>query len=165
MFFYTTPEVKTVDKLELRIDSADKLQEQWVLDDYDSDEIPHIRLVRIFINGQDLKKIVTDIEKPYMIESGCSPDDADYSHNTVERMKFQFEQLSDETSYSSKYGIELFCCPDCGVGGCWSVMCHFRAENDVVYMERFYHNHRDWKYDLSYCFTRENFEAEIQKLK
>ena len=67
--------------------------------------------------------------------------------------------------YSSKYGVELSCCPDCGVGGCWSVMCHFRAENDVVYMERFHHNHRDWKYDLSYCFTRENFEAEIQKLK
>ena len=52
--------------------------------------------------------------------------------------------------YSSKYGVELSCCPDCGVGGCWSVMCPFRAENDVVYMERFHHNHRYWNYDLSY---------------
>ena len=154
-----------MDILEFRVDSAEKLQEPWVLDEYSPDEIPNIRLVRIFINGQDLKEIVTDIEKPYMIESGCSTDDADYGLNTVEHMRSQFEELTVETSYSSKYGIELFCCPDCGIGGCWSVMCHFRVENEVIYMERFHHNHRDWKYDLSYCFTKENFESEMKKLK
>ena len=153
-----------MDILELRIDTAQKLQEPWTLD-YAPDKISQIRLVRIFINGQDLKEIVTAIEKPYRIESGFSLNNSDYGHNTVEHMRQQFEELSDETSYSSKYGIELFCCPDCGIGGCWSVMCHFRTENDIIYMERFHHNHRDWKYDLCYCFTKENFESEFLKLK
>lgn len=154
-----------MDTLELRINSAEELQEWWVIDWYNADEVPQIQLVRIFVNGQDLKEIVTAIEKPYMIESGNSPDDSGYGLNTVKYMRFQFSELFDEKSYSFKYGIELFCCPDCGIGGCWSVICHFRKEGDVVFMERFHHNQRDWKYNLNYCFSIDNFEAEIQKLK
>ena len=152
-----------MDKLEFRIVKASELNEEWYKN-MSPDAKDKMMLVKIFINGIDLMDTVAEIEKPYLTEEGWGLDSPCYGHNTTRNMCWQLNDLTDSESYSSKYGIELFCCYDCGLGGCWSVECFFRFENDKVYMERFSQNHRDWNYDLKYCFSRENYDNELKRL-
>ena len=79
-------------------------------------------------------------------------------------MKYHLKDSLIPDTYSYN-GIELYCCADCGVAGCWSVCCNFRETDGLIEMKDFRHNHRkDWVYNLHYQFSKENFFNELNKL-
>ena len=153
-----------MDTLEFRIIPAKDMIEDW-MDDWTEDDLNNRFLVSIFVNGTDLIDTIRDIELPYQTAAGYPENAGDYGHNTVEHMEWQFREALQPGTYSYDSGIELFCCPDCGEGGCWSVMCRFRKENGVISMTDFHHNHRSWEYDICYRFSEENYYTEIKKIK
>lgn len=153
-----------MDTLEFKIIPAKDMVEDW-MDDWTEDDLSNRFLVKIFINGTDLLDIIKAIELPYQTAAGYPENAGDYGHNTVERMEWQFTRVLQPGSYSHAYDVELFCCPDCGVGGCWSVMCRFLKEDGMIIMTDFHHNHRPWEYNLCYRFSEENYNNEIAKLR
>ena len=153
-----------MDTLEFKIIPAKDMVEDW-MDDWTEDDLNNGYLVKVFINGMELIDIIRVIELPYQTAAWYPESAGDYGHNTAKHMEWQFREALQPGSYSYDCGIELFCCPDCGVGGCWSVMCRFRKEDGVIIMTDFHHNHRPWEYNLCYRFSEENYNSEIEKLK
>ena len=151
------------DTLEFKIIDPKKKGESWA----ESGSFPEgLRAVEIYINGQELVDIVREIEDPFAQKEGHPNIAGAYGHNTP---KFLYKELSeafDDNSYSSKYGVPLLCCRDCGVWGCWDIDVMVRRDDEFVYWENFRQGHRkNWLYNLSYKFDRTEYEREIEKLK
>lgn len=123
------------------------------------------RLVEYYINGVCLLDMIRACEAPFAERETPPMKPGDYGHNTKGTMAFNFKTALTPGDFSYDYGIELYCCSGCGDSGCWSVVCKFREDGDFILMTDFHHNHREnWKYPFSFRFTRENYDAELQKL-
>ncbi|MBR5371334.1 MAG: hypothetical protein IK130_03880 [Oscillospiraceae bacterium] len=121
--------------------------------------------VEYYINGVCLLDMIREIETPFAEQETPPMKPGDYGHNSREYMAEQFRTALTPGDYYYDYGVELYCCYGCGESGCWSVCCKFREDGGFVLMTEFRHNHRNnWQYPISFRFTRENFDAEMQKL-
>ncbi len=123
-------------------------------------------LVEYYINDSCLLDLIREIESPFAAHETPPMKPGDYGHNTRGYMALQFSTARTPGDFYYDYGVELYCCSGCGDPGCWSVLCRFREDGDCVLMTDFHHNHRDnWQYPISYRFTKENFDAQMQKLE
>lgn len=144
------------DKLEFRIFDA-KDREDWA-DIYEKDEC---HAVDIYINGEEICSILKKIER--------SQDDTgnlagDYGHREPRWLYSDLKEALVEGTYNYKYGVELLCCSSCGEEGCWSVMAKVKDDGEFIYWKDFHHNHRDWVYNLSYKFDKQEYEAQMKKM-
>ncbi len=148
------------DQLKLKlIDSVEKIEDGVVKFGYTS------KVVEIYINGREIVQMLKEIEKPYAIEEGHPEIAGGYGHNSP---KFLYEDLLEaliEESYCSKYGVELLCCSTCGESGCWSILVFINQDDEYVYWNRFEHNHRVWKYNISFKFKKDEYEKAMQQLR
>ncbi|MDE6426464.1 MAG: hypothetical protein K2K89_10085 [Ruminococcus sp.] len=152
------------DVLELRLMNYDELNDEY-MEDEESDWLKNNKFVDIIINGVPLLDTIKQIETEYCQQEDCPELAGDYGHNTAEYMKKQLTEALLPDTYNYDYGVELYCCSSCGIGGCWSVCCIFRETDGLIEMKGFKHNHRkDWVYNLHYRFSKENFYNELNKL-
>lgn len=137
------------DKLNLKIIDP-RGKEKWAAD-CRIDEV-----VEIYLNGVELIEILRVIEVPYASKEGHPNLTGAYGHITPE------ELCKNLTEYETE--VELLCCSGCGDSGCWSILIDIEKDADYVYWKAFKHNHREWKYDISYQFDREAYEKELRRL-
>lgn len=147
----------------MRLCDYDELNDSY-MEDEETDWLKNNKFVDIIINGVPLLDTIKQIEIEYCQQAGTPEIAGDYGHNTAEYMKKHLDEALIPDTYSYN-GVELYCCESCGVGGCWSVRCTFREKDGFIEMKDFRQNHRkNWNYNLHYCFTKENFFHEINKL-
>ena len=115
--------------------------------------------VDYYINGVSLLDMIREIEKPFFEDEGHPELAGDYGLNSVKIMRRQLERALKDDEV-----IELYCCSECGISGCWSVCCRFVKDGDFIVMKDFEHNHRDLTYPFEFRFAKESFFAEIEKL-
>ena len=119
-----------------------------------------------YINGTALLDIIREIEAPFCEQEDCTNLIAAYGYRSKKNLAYALEQGLEPGSYEYDCGTELYCCSGCFDPGCWSVLCSLRADGDSILMTDFRQNHRpNWKYPIGYRFTKENFFAELDKLK
>lgn len=149
------------DKLEFKLIKPSSKGEIWA-----EDEGRNLRAVEIYINNRELVDILREIEKPFAEEEGHPNLAGGYGHNIPQILYKDFTEALIPETYSQLYGVELLCCKDCGVPGCWSPKAKIRQDEEFVYWEDFCQNHRkNWVYNLSYKFAKAEYEAEMEKLK
>lgn len=127
-----------------------KGKEEWA-DDYNIEKV-----VEIYINEIEIIDILKPIETPFAIRDNQPNLAGNYGHQTPE------ELYSNLTEYSEN--VELLCCGGCGIIGCWSISVNIEKDDKYVYWKEFKHNHRDWKYNISYKFDKEKYESAMKKL-
>jgi hypothetical protein len=133
--------------------------EEWAMD---IEETPVS--AGIYIDGCDVIDIIKSIEKPYKKREGLTVG-KDYGHIQASWLYKDLCEVTNDTSYSYKYGVYLFCCRDCGEPGCWSVRCNVVEDENYVYWINFKPEHRDWKYNLLYKFEKKQYNEALEKLK
>lgn len=138
-------------------------KEEWAISfptDYKS--------VRIVINGEDFCDIANKIDcERFLKENPCcgNTNEPMYGHGELRWIYDGLIEAFTEGSYAHDCGLELLCCWECGDAGCWSVVAHFRQDENYVYWENFEHNHRDWEYDFSFRFSKVDYYKELATLK
>ena len=138
-----------VDILEFKIMNP-KGKEDWA-DDYDISEA-----VEIYINKREMIELLKEIETPFASAEGHINIAGAYGHLTPGQL---YSELTDSGECA------LLCCNDCGFIGCWSVMVNVERDDSYVYWKEFRHNHRDWKYNISYKFDRLEYESALKQLE
>lgn len=122
-----------------------------------ADEFEAIDAVEIYINNVEIVDILCPIEIPYVIAEDSELELAGaYGHLTAQEL---YSNLCDDYE-----DVELLCCSGCGLSGCWSVLIDIFKDDKYVYWKNFRHNHRDWKYDISYKFDKSDYEEMIKQL-
>ena len=124
-------------------------KEDWA-EDFDANQA-----VEIYINGKEIIEILKEIETPYAMSEGHVDIAGAYGHLTPKQL---YSELTD-TDESA-----LLCCDGCGFTGCWSVLVKVEEDDNYIYWKNFRHNHRDWKYDISYKFGRIEYENAVKQL-
>lgn len=127
-----------------------KGKEDWA-DDYDVSEV-----VEIYINGEEIVELLKEIEMPFAMNEGNIDIAGAYGHLTPKEL---YSELAD-TEESA-----LLCCDGCGFIGCWAIFVNVEMDDSYVYWKGFRHNHRDWEYDISYKFSRIEYENAIKQLQ
>ena len=127
-----------------------KGKEDWA-DDYDISEA-----VEIYINGREIIELLKEIETPFAMDEGHIDIAGAYGHLTPKEL---YSELTDAEESS------LLCCDGCGFIGCWSVLVSVKMDDIYVYWNEFKHNHRDWKYNISYKFSRLEYENALKQLR
>lgn len=149
------------DKLEFKLIDPIEKCEEWA---DPSDE--KIRAVEIYINGREIVDILKELEMPFADEEGHPTLAGAYGHRIPKELYNVLSESLIENSYEWEYGAEVLCCNDCGFPGCWSATVKIRQDEKFVYWENFEQNHRkNWKYDLSFKFDKNEYEKEFEKLK
>ncbi len=134
-------------------------KEEWI------EEYSNIDAVaEIYINGTEIIDILKPIEQPYCDEEGHPDIAGSYGHNTPKYLYESLMNAMNKESYESKDGVELLCCGGCGYSGCWSTLVFIRDDEKFVYWEKIEHNHRDWKYNLSYKFEKLAYYRALETL-
>ncbi len=145
------------DKLEFKIfDPKDK--ELWA-DIYEKREI---YATEIYINGEEICSILEKIERP---QDDTGKLAGEYGHREV---KWLYDDLCEsliEGTYSYEDGVELLCCAGCGDEGCWSVVAEVEDDGEFIYWKNFRHNHRDWVYNISYKFDKNEYKVQMEKIE
>ena len=113
-------------------------------------------VVEIYINDVELIEILKVIETPYAIDENHADLAGAYGHLLPDELYTNL--ATDEED------IELLCCSGCGESGCWSILVDVEKDDKFIYWKMFKHNHRDWKYDISYKFDRMEYEKSLVKL-
>ncbi|MBR4085899.1 MAG: hypothetical protein IKK33_16620 [Lachnospiraceae bacterium] len=137
---------KNVDVLEFKIINPKGI-EDWA-DDCDIREV-----VEIYINGREIVELLKEIEMPWAIKEGEIDLAGTYGHLPPKEL---YSELND-TEESA-----LLCCDGCGLVGCWSVFVNVEKDEKYVYWKDFRHNHREWKYNISYKFYRSEYEDMLK---
>lgn len=122
------------------------------------------KAVEIYINGREIVEILKEIETPYAMEEGHPKLAGAYGHNAAKTLYEDLREAMTEGTYCQENGVELLCCKECGESGCWSVRVSVRQDEEYIYWEQFQHNHRKWNYDISFQFTKKDYERAMQQL-
>lgn len=140
---------KDVDALEFRIINPKGI-EAW------ADDCDICEAVEIYINGREIVELLKEIETPFAIDEGEIDLAGAYGHLTPAEL---YSELNDADESA------LLCCDSCGLIGCWSVLVSVEMDEKYVYWKEFEHNHRKWKYNISYKFDRKEYEDALKQLK
>lgn len=143
------------DKISFKVINP-KGKEAWA-DDYDISEV-----VEIYINDTELVDILYEIERQYASEEGHPNLAGAYGHNTPKEL---VDNLLEASADCHEDGVELLCCSGCGFSGCWSILVYIKYDADYVHWYKFEHNHRNWKYNISYKFDRIEYEKALKELR
>ena len=138
-----------VDILEFKIINP-KGKEDWA-NDYDISEV-----VEIYINGREIIELLKEIETPFAMGEGHIDIAGAYGHLTPKEL---YSELTDSEESA------LLCCDGCGFISCWSVLVSVKKDDSYVYWKEFKHNHRHWKYNISYQFSRLEYENALKQLR
>lgn len=139
---------KDVDALEFKIINPKGI-EDWA-DDCDISEA-----VEIYINGREIVELLKEIETPFAINEGEMDLAGSYGHLTPTELYSELNEAEESA---------LLCCAGCGLIGCWAVLVSVEMDENYVYWKEFRHNHRKWKYNISYKFDRIVYEDALQQL-
>ncbi|MEE0059702.1 MAG: hypothetical protein UE295_02615 [Acutalibacteraceae bacterium] len=123
------------------------------------------KAVEIYINNTELINILYELEKPYATSEGNPSLAGRYGHLTPKEFFDNLTKAKTPDEYHKEYGTEILCCDGCGDSGCWSICVFIKYDDDYVYWYKFRHNHRDWKYDISYKFDKTEYEKTLEALK
>ena len=119
-------------------------------------------VVYIYINGKEIRDILKEQEMKYVDE----PEHAGaYGHMTAYELYLELAEALIPGSYANEDGAYIVCCSDCGEAGSWSAPVTVEQDRNYIYWKRFEHDHRDWKYDISYVFDRTEYMEELMSLK
>ncbi len=125
--------------------------EEW------ADESDVNEAVEIFINGIEIIDTLRIIETPYVIAEDSDLELAgDYGHLTPDEL---YSNLSNDYKEAA-----LLCCSGCGLSGCWSILVEIVKDDKYVYWKNFKHNHRNWRYNISYKFDKSDYENALKNL-
>lgn len=148
-----------IDQLEFKIVKASEIREEW-MDDFDYKG----NITEIYINGQEIIPLLKTIEEPFAIEEGYPELAGGYGHRFTQELYGELIEALCEGTYTNREGVELLCCNDCGISGCWSIVVFIRQDKNYVYWYKFMHNHREWKYNLSYQFEKNAYMQALEQL-
>lgn len=123
------------------------------------------KAVEIYINDTKLVDILHEIEIPYATNEGKPSLAGSYGHLTPKELFDNLTNSKAPDEYNEEFGNEILCCGGCGDSGCWSVYVFISYDDYYVYWYKFRHNHRDWKYNISYKFDRKEYEKSLEDLK
>ena len=126
-----------------------KGKEDWA-DDYDASEA-----VEIYINGREIIELLKEIETPLAMDEGHIGIAGAYGHLTPKQLYSELNDIEESA---------LLCCGDCGFIGCWSIFIRVEMDKGYVYWKEFRNNHRDWKYNVSYKFNRQEYENALKTI-
>lgn len=118
------------------------------------------KVTQIFLNGKELVDILKEIEYQFAEKEGHPDLAGGYGHLTPNELLSNLKYSKEDPDYEA----ELLCCSDCGISGCWSILVHIKYDENYVYWNDFSHNHRDWKYNLSFKFVKSQYEEQLKKL-
>ena len=125
-------------------------------------DIPNV--AEIYINGVEITDIIRPIEQPYAEQEGHPELAGDYGHNPSGELHKMLENALIEGTYEAEEGVELLCCRGCGECGCWSIEVYMKEDDKFVYWYKIKHNHREWKYDLTFKFEKEAYHQALKVL-
>ena len=122
------------------------------------------KVVEIYVDGEKLLDIIREIEAPYAKEEGYPELAGAYGHISPKDLYFGLGTALIENSDACDNKVYLFCCEDCGDILCWSISFMVKEDEKYVYWYDFKHEHRNWKYDLTFRFEKEENEEGLWEL-
>jgi len=149
-----------IDSIKFRLINLIEEKEEWALD-YES--LP--TAVEIYINNHELISILKEIEAPFAEAEGHSDLAGAYGHISSNLLYKDLSDVLNGNKFLMENGVELLCCSGCGDSGCWSILVFVSQDEDYIYWNNFKHNHRNWKYDISYKFDKKEYMKALQQLK
>lgn len=123
------------------------------------------KVVEAYIDGKPLLDRIREKEAPYVETEKLYYRWADYGHVSPRSLYDDLIEATVENSFSYKLGTYPFCCAGCGERGCWSVTFRVREDEHFVYWYDFRHEHRRWKYDLTFQFEKGLYRDALEQLK
>ena len=122
------------------------------------------KVVEIYVDGERLLDSIREIEVPYAKEEGHPKLAGSYGHLSPKELYFDLGTALIENSDACDDRVYPFCCEDCGEILCWSISFLVKEDEKYVYWYDFKHEHRSWKYNLTYRFEKEDYEEALWDL-
>ena len=122
-------------------------------------------IAEIYINGQEIIPLLKKIEEPYAAKEGHFDIAGAYGHRLPQELYEELTEVFCEGTYAHEEGVELLCCGDCGLSGCWSIVVYVKQDENYVYWYKFRQNHREWEYNLSYKFEKNVYMQALKQLR
>ena len=116
-------------------------------------------VAEVYINGKELISIVRERENKIKdADDLCEP--GSYGHLSVDEL---YRELHETQTGQYRYA-HLLCCNNCGDCFCWSVQAKISVGLKYVTWT-LSHNHRDWDYNLKYCFDKMEYMGLLRRLR
>lgn len=122
------------------------------------------KVVEIYVDGKKLLDIIREIEVPYANEEGYPELAGAYGHISPRELYVDLSTVLIDNSNTCDKRVNLFCCGSCGEIICWSVSFLVKEDERYVYWYDFRHEHRNWEYNLTYKFDKEEYEDTLWDL-